>query len=393
MKIIILVEQFFTERDYHRYGISVFKNNGFDVAVWDLSEIIYSQTVELLKGTFNLCDSEAIVRFTTLKSVISLIHTESQHTFFMSTITYSHKTMRIFKAISQTGKKYGCTGTYTHGTFPVFYDKKTLKYAYQKVFDKNLAKKFTAKISSISLLLLFKYLQIKPAGYFALAGGGNASAVGPIISNETFIHYIHAADYDLYLNQNHSKRSKDHIVFIDQYLPYHPDFLLFPEANRIAADQYYADLRKYFSYVESLTGYKVIIAAHPKANYEGKKHLFDGREISCNFNSSELISNASLVLLHFSTAINLAVLFRKPMVFITSDMLNKSSGLYINKLAKSVGLLPVNINDEFKDKDVDLNSLDEVKYKNYISNYVKKPGTKEILFWQQVSDYVTDNID
>jgi hypothetical protein len=396
-KIIFLVGQYYTERDQVRFGIELLQENGFEVSVWDLSRFIYPETIDSLKETFGIFEKENIIRFDSVKKVVDAIGKENQETFFMSTIYYTSRTMNIFKAISQVGCKYGCTGPYTILGFSHRRDNIVpFKNTSQKIFDKKIFRKIFRKIEN---RIHKKYLTISSslfgincANYFALAGGKLTTAIGPIINNNTYIQHIHAADYDSFLkhkNVNERKSDNDFIVFIDQYLPYHPDMLISKHTDKIDSEQYYEDLKTIFDHIESLTHDKVVIAAHPKANYKGKEYLFGGRKIVYGHNSMGLISKSNLVLMHYSTAINLAVLFRKPILFITSNMLNESIfGSYINALANWFKVSPVNISDI--NKKIELPAVDSEMYDAYISDFIKNPLTKDILFWQQVADHIKE---
>ena len=68
---------------------------------------------------------------------------------------------------------------------------------------------------------------------------------------------------------------------------------------------------------------KIVVAAHPRANISDYNNFFKGREI---FNSKtiDLVKNCSCVLAHTSTAISYAVIFKKPIIFLTSNEIIKS---------------------------------------------------------------------
>ena len=73
-------------------------------------------------------------------------------------------------------------------------------------------------------------------------------------------------DFDNYLEQKTDIITSNTIVFLDEYLPYHPDFDLL-KMEKINANQYYKELNNFFSKIEAHTSSRVVIAAHPKANY------------------------------------------------------------------------------------------------------------------------------
>ena len=124
--IVFLVSQYFTERDYHRYGVDLLMSCGFKVVVWDISKIIHPQTINALKNTFDIKNRNNIIRFNAIKDVVDLIKHEEDRTYFLSMIKFTFKTIPIFHAITRFGYLYGCTGYYTKGIFP-FSSEKTEK--------------------------------------------------------------------------------------------------------------------------------------------------------------------------------------------------------------------------------------------------------------------------
>ena len=106
-------------------------------------------------------------------------------------------------------------------------------------------------------------------------------------------------------------------------------------------------------------------------------------------NTAELIKNSSLVLGHNSTALSFAVLFKKPIINLTSQELKKSwLGPEIETSCKSIGGKMINM-DENINKQINLEELlkiDEAKYKEFKDNYLKVPQSPDIPLWEVVSN-------
>ena len=389
-KINILVSQYFTERDYERYGIDLLIGNDFKVEVWDLSLIIYPETINALKKTFKVIDRECIRRFKSKDEVIKSINREENTTYFISTILLSIKTFYIFKAIGKNGCDYGCTGTYTKHSFPMSKNINLVSHRRGRKLFYLIPNVIYHKLNHIVLKYLIKFFSVKSADYFALAGGNEAMAVGPLISDKTNIQHIHASDYDIYLktkNKPTTATNGNYIVFIDQYLPFHPDMQISKQSFYLDPNIYYKGLRKIFDSIEKKTNYHVVIAAHPKASYKENQDYFGGRKIIYGFNSSAIISRAKLVILHYSTAINYSIIYRKPILFVTSDELIKSGlGRYVDNLAQYFSSDVVNVSDNILIYDIP--KINSNIYDGYMRKYIKKSGTIDRLFWQQFADYI-----
>ena len=105
------------------------------------------------------------------------------------------------------------------------------------------------------------------------------------------------------------------MVFLDINLPYHSD-LAFCGRPQIDPVAYYRSLNRFFGLLEREYGIEVIIAAHPRADYD--RTTFEGRQIF-RLVTAELVRDAEFVLSHTSTAMSYAVLNAKPLIFIYTD--------------------------------------------------------------------------
>jgi len=287
----------------------------------------------------------------------------------------------IFKAISKKGFEYGSTGPYSINIFPKFQN----PLAVNNPSKKKLVKIFFSKLYRIGLKIPLPLLGIDHATFFALAGGASSKAVGPLIGEKTEIKHIHAADYDYCLCQDNSKKKnqkRDYIVYIDQAIYNAPDMLARNEQFDIDIEKYFKDLRTFFDRIETELDMEVIIAAAPKINYSGNEHYFGNRKIMHGFNSAEIISNSFLVLLHYSMAINFAVIYKKPIMFITSDIINLYKKPLIDGFSNYFSYKPINITHDTSK--LIIPDVDHELYERYFIDYIKKPGTDNKLFWVQV---------
>ena len=156
----------------------------------------------------------------------------------------------------------------------------------------------------------------------------------------------------------------------------------------LVAQEYYNSLNLFFDYIEKQTGFRIVIAAHPRSNYSDKPDCYVGREIVKN-NTAELVAKSSLVILEQSTAINFAVLFRKPMLFVTStQLIDQPYGKYTDLLAGLFGSKALNI-DSYTDLKVFLkNDIQYSCYESYTNNYIKTNWSPLKESWQIVCDFI-----
>jgi hypothetical protein len=138
---------------------------------------------------------------------------------------------------------------------------------------------------------------------------------------------------------------------------------------------------------------EIVIAVHPRSNYNNLPDYFGGR--SCiKGKTGQLIKDSSFVIAHMSTSIGFAVLYHKPIVFITTDKLYKMNsgknltGSYIQAIAAELGKNPINIDhmSEFNwNHEMEINEEAYLCYKN---NYIKKKGTPEKPLWEIFCSYI-----
>lgn len=135
--------------------------------------------------------------------------------------------------------------------------------------------------------------------------------------------------------------SNRYAVFLDDYLPFHPDFNI-GNIGHIEAAPYYKTLNDYFSCAEQTLGLHIVIAAHPKAQYASNP--FGGRDIVFG-KTQRLVRDAALVFAHGSTAISFAVMYEKPLCLLVSEAIRTVHFPEYNQMLKTVELLGCPLQD------------------------------------------------
>ena len=133
---------------------------------------------------------------------------------------------------------------------------------------------------------------------------------------------------------------------------------------------------------------RMVIAAHPRSNYKSLPDYYQGREIIIG-ETAALVKRSNLVVLHYSTAINYAIFYEKPLIFITTQSAEQTfvSG-YIRTMANLFGKNPIVV-DGPDDFDVDQAlEVDLQVYNRYREAYIKKKGTPEKYLWVIFIDYL-----
>ena len=211
--------------------------------------------------------------------------------------------------------------------------------------------------------------------------------------NLLIIHNLLVFHTDYYLNNQikFDKPNFKYAVFIDNYFPFHSDPKRVGKQARENPDIYYPELCKFFNTVTHKTGYEIIIAAHPRSNYDTLPDYFGGRRLIKN-KTNDLIQNCEFVIMHVSASITLPILYSKPIIFITTQRLNKTKFKnVIPTYAKLIGKKPINISKKVYTLDFNKELIvNDNKYNIYINDYIKKSGTQELPYWEIVSNQLIE---
>ena len=199
----------------------------------------------------------------------------------------------------------------------------------------------------------------------------------------------HCMDYDIYLNLKNKPKinNKPYAVFVDENMVHHPDYNILGIDKPVNEKEYYPSLVKFFKKFENETKLPVYFAVHPKTSNEvinKLPNLLQGIVYKVG-NTPELIKNSEVTLLHASTSLSFAILFNKPLIFLTSKSLNNSwMGPKVKNLAKFVNGNIINI-DQSIEKKIDLKNflnIDTSKYKYYLDHFIKMPNSPNIPLWE-----------
>lgn len=376
-KIIFLLEGYFSQRDYQRFGIEILRENGFRVEVWDLTPVLYTD----YSRVYNMPDYHGLSIFDDRQQAYERLSKLTSSDFVVNFISYYFGNLWVYSALSKSSASYAvfCANALpVAGEFRLLTKKEVLKDLFSM--------KSTRLLKHVYMKIPFRFLGVKPAG-LVFAGGNRCMQYHYPISKDTEVLWIHSLDYDIYLKEkNRPCSGRDIAVFIDEFLPLHHEYAMFKLDPPIEAERYFTILDRFFELVEKRTGYEVVIAECPEANYEDTPDYFRGRK-RLKGQTGGLVHESRLVLGHYSTALNFANLFQKPVIFMScSDFRKKAVEYHIQEMAKWFGKSPI-----FIDEAQDINWGSELKisdkhYDDYRNSYIKTEYSQDLPFWQIVAN-------
>ncbi|QPJ64060.1 MAG: hypothetical protein G3M78_01030 [Candidatus Nitrohelix vancouverensis] len=169
-----------------------------------------------------------------------------------------------------------------------------------------------------------------------------------------------------------------------------PGDLLLPDMKLWGSvENYYPALCQFFSQIEEKLGGQVCIAAHPKSDHGDRPAYFGGRPVFKN-QTFQMVRDCRFLITHASTAIGYAVIYRKPVVFITTNEAEKDIkfSVEIAESARSLGKAAVNIDSPLSiDWEAEL-QVNYPMYEEYMNSYVKKSGSENLNTWQIFSNRI-----
>lgn len=292
---IILEHEPLTVRLKRIWNIDALRERGVHVEYWDLSKLIFPEAVipRVVEEDYVKYVND-LITFDNLLSKVNI-----RRSVFVLEIFPKWENREIIFRL----KKQHCfcvrIDLYANSTLP-----------------RSFIDKLISKVNTFSFSLLLNKIR----WYYALKKR-HIEIYNLILSSSKLVSpdvYINHPDYEVFSNiKSAPEQIEDasYILFIDVYFPLHPDLEKIPDV-----DTYVSEYRKimcaFFDYIENKFHKKIIVAAHPKAQYSGGE--FGNREILFG-ETPRLVKYASMIILHGSNSMSYIALANKPFVIVYTD--------------------------------------------------------------------------
>ena len=380
-KILILTDIGFSKRDYIRFGVNILEKK-YKVDILDFTEWlspkywkIYPEKIYSCEGYKKISNYNDLEKAISTKDIINIIdHLSSEKSYSILNYIRTKKLplTKILGGLVLENKR--TFWEFIHKLFFLFFKPKIL---FKKIIDIFRKKK--------EINLSYDYVII----------GGETEMENFKVKNAKKVIKGHSFDYDVFLELNNKKSNlnlKPYAVFLDQCLPFHPGAAYRGENHKVTKEKYFPALNDFFTSFENKTGLEVIFAAHPRSRYDLYAEFLYGRKYFIN-KTPELVKNSKLVLIHTSTSMSYAVLYDKPIIFITTDEYKRSyDDFRINSYSRLMNSLLFNIDDKNNYSKIPnskkIFSFDKDKYKEYKDKYIKYPNSPEKHLWNIFLDNI-----
>lgn len=240
------------------------------------------------------------------------------------------------------------------------------------------------KTKRLPLKSIYDY--IKPEAVFISNKGGLYVLPSKRAIDRWNVIYTGTSNLSQYIeaekNNNNVNVNYKYAVFCDENLAYHKEAEIQNQKWVENKEEYFLQCNRLFDLIERELGIEVIVALHPSTLTNEKETKYKAK-VQVVGKTIELVKNAEIVILYASTSIDYAILYNKPVLFYTSEDIEKCNQqlakgdvtrsyrrdlkakyVYIDKLERYK-----NINEYF--------CYDKTKYEEYQNNYIMPSGVFE----------------
>lgn len=364
-KVVYLTDVPFTSRDRERLGVDFYRREGLEVEVFGL-EAVFRPVVSMLE------ENDPCVRpFFDLEEASAAVGSLGGETLVVNLLPRSASALPLAAALRRA---------------PVLVAEVRTNAAPQgrRGLRRRLARFSPARARNAVVRMVWPFVARRPD---LIIYGGEATRPAPHEGRRMVS--AHALDYDTFslLPDTPAEEGRRYALFVDQNLAAHPDFALLDQEAPVSAGAYYPAMRRFFASLEEHLGLPVIIAAHPRANAAETAALFGGRPVAAG-RTAHLARDASLVLLHYSTALNFAILGNAPVAFVETDEMRATCASTVRLMAALTGRPLLNADRPPREWDARLLEVKADSYTAYARRYIKEPGSAQAPFWRILLDAV-----
>jgi len=386
MLVVYLISSPLSDRDFNRFGVGHWIDKGFNVKVLDFTMLLKPKywkhfSSDSLSSSFN-----DVVMIKSIRMMKQFLKNYDDDCIFIDLIDdFSYLEFKIRSII----KKRGTLIQLKMKMFPTYNAAEIGISRYLLKFKRVFADP-TIIIRKISTIIR-QYLKIA-SDYLIVSGGSS-----PINTNHRqtgSIIRVHSFDYDYVLNDktpNDKLNNYTGILFLDTYAPFHPDKIYSGRKGGLTSGNYYSAINKGLFSLQKELGYDVLIAAHPRSDYNNQNVKYYSFPIVKD-ETYQLIKQSRIVVSHVSLSLHWAIAMYKPVILVTTDEFFDHNAKLVYIIANALGKKVINL-DHIPDNInwVSLLSVDKIKYNKYINNYIRDPNIPEKRVWDIVIDRIEND--
>ena len=206
-----------------------------------------------------------------------------------------------------------------------------------------------------------------------------------LVGSGTFVRYIHTLDADLMIDcEIRPSEECDYLLYLDSLGPSHPEYALKVNAGTepTTMEDYAKHIGKCLSRIAEVSGLDVVIAAHPRASQGSFDGLYGEFPVKYQQTGPLICSARAVIAASGSTAVGMAAMAGKPVVFLTS----KSFGRDVSRTQQSLAdwIKPLVIDTDEPIIEWIPPQVNDLAYATFVDTFVKRQGSTGRRFWSHV---------
>ena len=375
-KIILLFNCPFVEGFVHKYCLEEIIELGYSLTIADLSNVLEKKYSNKTTANLAVTKDFEIIKFNTYKGIAKFIKENKEKALFLPMFDFIYPARRIFYLFTKYKVHYG----YVNNLLPSLFtpgenagivikkDKFNLQHLKAAMFHRIWRKILPYRRAD------FMFFSSNNGEKFLLSEGA--------CGKKTKKFYLYSFEYENFMKTPGYENDKKYGVFIDQYIPYHPDNTVHANIH-IDPQKYFKELDEILTTIKKLYNIEIIIAAHPQANYSENKYL---NKYKIEYGkTAELVKNSELVCTHFSTAVVFAVMAQKKLILINNDTLRPYEKFQdgINFIEKKIGCPVYHNAEEILQQNV-LCRMNTDNSLDFMKLFIASVDKNELYLWERV---------
>lgn len=364
-KLIILNGNYLTRHNYEIHGFDYFKKN-LNCEIYNLSYL----SNKLFKKNYKFYNFKDIYSLKEINSIFK----NNKDSYYLDLLLSSPKSIII--RLMMHWYKLNVISTKYLSTFP--------NLTYKNHFRLKSLYKFLS-FNRIKVFLIDRIFNFVQKEDINICGG----AVNDILfAKKNFLIYAASCEYSNYLYNKKKISNGKYAVFSETNFLGHPDDLHKIE-NKLIVNAIFKQIKLFFDKFRLQTGLDIVIAAHPTCtNVKKLKNLFPNYSVIKDKTADLLIKSRMLININSST-FALAVIYKKPILHFTSNLINEymNNRSLISVISKELGSAYINIDIdsfEFNKKILRYKNsvINKKKYQMYIDKYIKHPKSPKLHWFE-----------
>lgn len=373
-KIYFIIDTPIVKSYISYYALDAFSEHNIEYVLIDVSPLINKRAYKSVKSDLIDYSEPNIYLCKSFDMLEKMVNDMPEEAIVIDSGGYNLDHLKIYRKLWKKNAKYG------YMILNSCFETSTAKKGFDRVVSFVKGFRIRRMVNSVFIRMPKKWFGAKACAFVINNSPGEIENYKKrfFCDEHTKFLIVHSNFYEEALEKKATERvvPQKYCVWLDSYIPYHPDLTQIPGAY-VNAESYYQALRKFFHWIQNEYGIKVVVAAHPRSDYNEHKDAYEGFEIY-KFCTCVLVRDAEFVLSAASTSFLYAVMYKKPILFIYQTALMNGLPthiLFMDKLSKEVGTRPIYIDGEQQMDRTNIDKLllvNEEEYQRVANEYIKE---------------------